>query len=490
MDPGLVGRDAEIAKIWAFLSAASGAPATLVITGDAGIGKTMVWRHVLQAAGCSSRVLSCQPTPTERPLAFSALDDLFGDVAGEVLSALAGPRRAAVEAALLRGPPPGPPSAGLPQAGRALPDPRVLARGILDALQILSGTAPLMVAVDDAQWLDQASASVLEFCVRRLRDEPVSILLTFRSGDTVPLGLDRALPPDRLGHVQLGPLSLGAIGEILRARLGAVLPRYALTRLYDTCGGNPFYALEYARTLLDRPHVSLTREPIPLPRSLDSLVRHRLRRLAPDVRRVGRLVAASSDPRERLIRAAGDDGESWAVIDQAIDEGIIERDGDVLRFTHPLLQSVLYSEMPLAARRQVHRRLSAVAEDIEDRAWHLALGADRPSEEIAGILDDAARRAASRGAPQEGAALSEQAVRLTPAGRPEAARERWVQAADCYFRGGDGSQPGADPVGSGCLPGRPVARIAARPAGHGPVPPQRLAARRADVPAGSGGSAG
>jgi DNA-binding CsgD family transcriptional regulator len=381
-------------------------------------------------------VLSCQSAPSERPLAFSALDDLFGDVAAEVLWALPEPRRDAVEAALLRGPPPGTPSAGLSRAARALPNQRVLARGILDALRILSGVGPLMIAVDDAQWLDRPSASVLEFCIRRLRDEPVCILLTVRTGDAVPLGLDRALPSDRLGSVQLGPLSLGAIGEILRRRLGAVLPRYALTRLYDTCGGNPFYALECARMLLDRPHVSLTREPIPLPHSLDGLVRNRLRRLAPDVRRVTRLVAASCDPREGLIRTACDDGESWAAIDRAIDEGIIERAGEVLRFTHPLLQSVLYAETPLAERRQVHRQLGAVSEDIEDRAWHLALGADRPSEEIAGILDVAAGHAMSRGAPQEGAALSEQAVRLTPAGRPEAARERRVQAADYHFRAG------------------------------------------------------
>ena len=129
--------------------------------------------------------------------------------------------------------------------------------------------------------------------------------------------------------------------------------------------------------LLDRPQASLTREPLPLPRSLDDLVRRRLRRLAPDVWRVGRLVAASSDPRERLIRAACDDGGSWAAIDRAINEGIIERDGDVLRLTHPLFQSVLYTQMPLAEREQVHRRLAAVAEDIEDRAWHLALAADR-----------------------------------------------------------------------------------------------------------------
>ena len=303
-------------------------------------------------------------------------------------------------------------------------------------LRILSGGSPLMVAVDDAQWLDRPSAGVLEFCFRRLRDEPVFILLTVRTGDAVPLSLDRALPPHRLSRVQLGPLSLGAIGEILRSRLGAVLPRYALTRLYDTCGGNPFYALECARMLLDHPHIPLTREPIPLPRTLDGLVRHRARRLTPDVRRVGRLVAASSDPRERLIRAACDNEESWLAIDQAIDEGLIGRDGNVLRFTHPLLQSVLYAEMPSTERRRVHQRLGAVAEDIEDRAWHLALGADRPNEEIAGMLDGAARHAASRGAPGEGATLSEQAARLTPSTRPEAASERTVQAADYHFRAG------------------------------------------------------
>ena len=249
----------------------------------------------------------------------------------------------------------------------------MLARGILDALRILSGRAPLVIAVDDAQWLDRPSAGVLEFCFRRLQSEPVSILLTFRDDSRpFPLGLDRALPPDRLGRVPLGPLSLGAIGEILRSRLGAVLPRYALTRLYEACGGNPFYALECARALARASaHVPRPTSPSPSRASLSDLVRRRVRQLTPDVRQVGRLVAASSDPRERLIRAACDDGESWAAIDQAVDAGLIERDGEMLRFTHPLLRSVLYGEMPLNERRQVHQRLGTVAEDIEERAWHL-----------------------------------------------------------------------------------------------------------------------
>src|SRR5580692_1969314 len=107
VDTGLVGRDAEVAMIKAVLSAASVAPAALVITGDAGIGKTAVWRHMLRTAGQRPRVLSCQPAPTERPLAFSALEDLFGDVIAEISGTLAAPHRLAVEAALLRGPPGG-----------------------------------------------------------------------------------------------------------------------------------------------------------------------------------------------------------------------------------------------------------------------------------------------------------------------------------------------------------------------------------------------
>jgi DNA-binding CsgD family transcriptional regulator len=310
----------------------------------------------------------------------------------------------------------------------------VLARGILDLLRVLSASQPLVIAIDDAQWLDRPSARVLEFCFRRLTAEPVTILLTVRTDDPVPLGLDQAMGPRR---VPLAPLKLGAIAEILRSRSGIVLPRYALTRLYDACGGNPLFALECARTLLNGSSIPPTNEPIPLPRSISDLVQHRVARLAPEVLRLGQLVAASPHPRERLIRAAGDDGESWTAIDQAVDAGLIERDGEVLRFTHPLLRSVLYRDMTLRERRRVHRRLGGVAADVQERAWHLALGADRPDEETAALLDHAARDAASRGAPDDAAALTEQAVRLTSADQPGEASRRTVRAADYYFRAGD-----------------------------------------------------
>ena len=415
-------------RICALFSAGSGEPMALIITGDSGIGKTMVWKHLVKTAlPPSFRVLSCRPASSERPLVFSALGDLLGHAAEEFLPRLPEYRRRAVTGALTRGTPLG-----------SMPDRQVLARGVLDAFRSLSSARPLLVAVDDAQWMDRPSADVLEFCFRRLEHEPVSILLTLHRADLVsPLGLDRALSPGRLSHVTLGPLDLGTIGEILRSRLGVTLPRYTLTRLYEACGGNPFYALESARALVEHQRPSIVNEPIPVPKSLGDLVRHRLRGLSPEARDVGRLVAASSDPRERLIRAAYGASESWVAIDQAIDGGIIERDGDSLRFTHPLLRSVLYAEMTLNERRHLHRRLGAVAEEIEDLAWHLALGAEGPSEQIAGIVDGAARHAGSRGAPASAAVLEEQATRLTPASRPAEARERSVRAADYHFRGGE-----------------------------------------------------
>ncbi len=430
-----VGRDADVAAILAFLSANAAAPAALAITGDPGIGKTVLWKHIVQEIGPSSRVLCSQPTSMERPLVFSVLNDLLGEVARDVLPTLQWSRRKAVAGALLIDEP-GAPQASLTDRNQP-PERGAVARGILDVLRQLSARAPLVLAVDDAQWLDRASAGVLEFCFRRLEREPVSILLTYRKGAPVPLGIDLALPSDRLWVLRLGPLSLGAIGEIVRSRLGAALPRYVLTRLYDSCGGNPFYAIEGARALLDHPHASVGNEPLPIPETLSGLVQDRLGRLTPAARDIARMTAASPDPRERVICAAHDEGESWGAIDEAIDAGVIERNGAQLRFTHPLFRSALYGEMTQGERRRVHRRLAQRTAETEARAWHLALAADRPSEEVAAVLDAAAAHAASRSAPEAAAALAEHATRLTPSSSSDAASQRTFRAADYHFRAGN-----------------------------------------------------
>lgn len=433
MDCGPIGREAETAEICAFLRAAAGTPSAVAIAGDTGIGKTVVWKHVLGAACAGSRVLSCYPAQAESPLAFSALDDLFGGVIGEVLAELPEARRRAVGAVLLHG------RSGLSGADPGHPEPerQLLARGILDVLRALSADRPLVLAVDNAQWLDRPSAGVLGFCIRRLRHEPVSIVATLRDEDQRGLlGLGRELPSGPFLHVRLGPLSSGAIGQILQSRLGTTFSRSTLARLYEVCAGNPFYALESARALLERGRTCSAGEPLPVPDVLGDLVRHKLRGLTGDTLRVGRLVAASGDPREHVILAAHGGREPWVALDNAIDDGIIERDGDVLRFTHCLLRPVLYGEMTRGERREVHRLLAAHAETAE-RAWHLALSAEGPGDEIAATLDAAAERAAAGGEAGTAAALQEQAVRLTPSAEAGQRRERAVRAGDYHFRAGE-----------------------------------------------------
>jgi DNA-binding CsgD family transcriptional regulator len=437
VDPGLAGREAEVAEIFSFLSAGVGAPSALVIAGDTGIGKTVLWKQVTHAAPAAYRVLSCRPAPAEAPLAFAALDDLFGEVIDEVLPELPQARRSALEIAL-RGSVPGPAADGPGDAARPEPELRLLARAVLDAVRILSGDKPVLIAIDDAQWLDRPSAAVLEFCIRRLDHAAVSILLTLQGEDPAcPLGLDQALPPGRLVRVQLGGLSQAAIGRILCSRLGVTFPGYVLTRLHEACGGNPLYSLESARALLERGRPYSVSEPIPIPEGISELVRPRLRTLAPDALRVGRLIAAATDPREHVIWAASGGQESWVAMDQVIDNGLVERDSDALRFTHPLLGPVLYAEMTMSERRDVHRRLAAGAGDIEEQAWHRALGAEGPCDEIASLLDEAMRHAAARGAPESAAALGEQAVRLTPMRLPGSRRTRILHAADHHFRAGE-----------------------------------------------------
>jgi DNA-binding CsgD family transcriptional regulator/tetratricopeptide (TPR) repeat protein len=400
-------------------------------------------------------------------LSFSALGDLFGEVSVDTLATLPPARRRAIEAAVLGMPRVGPDPPSHPGADHARPDQWLVARGTLDVLRIMAATSPLVLAIDDAQWLDPPSAGVLEFCFRRLGDEPVSILLTC-SGDhdsePVPQGMARALSPDRLQQIQLGPLSLGAIGTVLRSKLGAVFPRHTLTRLYEACGGNPFYALESAQALMSGPRLPATNEPIPLPPRLNDLVRSRVHHLSPSVRQVSRLVAASSGPRERVICAAYGDGGSWAPVDEAVSQGIIERDGDLLRFTHPLLRSALYAEMNPDERRDAHRRLGAATTDVEERAWHLALAADRPSEDVARVLDAGADHAALRGVPEAAAALQEQALRLTQASQPESARRRTVKAADHHFRAGsiERSRELIESVLAECRAGPPLASLLLR----------------------------
>jgi AAA ATPase domain len=422
----VIGREPELRRVEEFLGAVQAGPVALVLEGEVGIGKTALWKQGQTAAMARSyRVLSCRPIDTEAQLAYAALGDLLAEVPEEVLAELPGPQRRALEAALLR---------AEPAEQQSLP--RAVALGLLGVLRVLARQAPTVVGIDDVQCLDPPSASAIAFAARRLGDERLGLLLARRLDGAagVPLDLERALPEGRLGRLPVGPLPAEALERLLGARLPAPLPRHRLAQLHGMSGGNPFFALEIASAIArgGDPH-ALTEE-LPVPASLQELVRDRLALLAPPAREAVQVVAALSRPTVTLVdRVMGGRRE----IEAAVAAGVVEVDADQVRVAHPLLASVLLAQLSPARKRELHAGLAAVLDDPEERGRHLALAVEHPDAGVASALDEAASRAQARGAPDAAAVLLEQARRLTPADAGDDARRRGIAAAERHFDVGD-----------------------------------------------------
>ena len=418
MRAGVVGREAELAAIDAFVEAVARGRGVLALEGEAGAGKTTLWRAALERAEAARfTVLSCVPAAGEAALSWAGLTDLLADVPDEVLAALPEPQRRALEVVLLRSAPEGTP-----------PDARTVSVATLSVARSLASSSPVVVAVDDAQWLDPPTAAALEFAVRRLDRERVGILTAVRLGDGPVATFDRVAGDDRTA-VAVGPLSVGALHELLKRRLGHSFLRPTLLRIEQASGGNPFYALEIARELLvvgEPP----TGDRLPVPRDLRTLVAERLRRL-PAATREALLVASTlSTPSVELV-----DEEALLPAEEA-DVARVDERGRV-RFTHPLFASAVYSGASGAARRRVHRRLAGLVEGAEERARHLALATVEPDEDVAAALEEGAAAARAHGAWGSGARLLERARELTPPARREDALRRGVRAALHHLHEGD-----------------------------------------------------
>jgi DNA-binding CsgD family transcriptional regulator len=417
----VIGREAELAAAQGFLDRIADGPAALVIEGEAGIGKTTVWREVIRNARRGSyRVISCRPAEPETKLSFSSLADLLGPVADEVLPQLPEPQRRALEAALLRA-----------EAESDL-DQRAIGAGFTSTLAALGRTTPLVVAVDDVQWLDPSSRRVLEFAVRRLGESPIGVVVTRRGGKEshAPLHLDRAGPDARLERIRLGPLSPAAIHQLVKEHLDMALPRPTLVKLQQASGGNPFYALEVAAALRDAGGPPTSARRLPVSGEVSELVGRRIRRL-PEATKEALLEASGlAQPTVEML-----DREALSPAEEA-DLIVITDDGRV-RFLHPIFAAAVYEAASAPRRRALHRRLAGVVSDIEERARHLALASDAPDAEVARVLDRAAARARARGAPEAAADLVEEACRLTPPDRADELRRRSIEAAEHHFRAGD-----------------------------------------------------
>ena len=425
MDSDIVGRDQEIATAEAFLNSLPEGAAGLLIEGDVGIGKTALWRHLLESAEARGyRVLRCVGDRAEARLSFLGLIDLLVEVGDEELGRLRPLQRGALDVALVRhGPGP----------GRA-PDAKTIALGARSVLVALAEAGPVLLAIDDVQWLDKATAFVLAFVAKRIAGHRIGVVATVRGPHTSsdPLGLDRALGSERVQWLHVGPLSVGALGVLLETRLGHRHPRPVLARLAEVSGGNPLFALEVAQALGPAPVLD-PGAPLPVPESLRELLVGQVTKLPSEGRRALLAAAALSHPRSGVVEAAS----SVAGLAAAEEAGLLRQEGDRVVFAHPLYAAVVYRSASVRRRRAMHERLAALAGDLEERARHLALAGKPPDKTIADALDTAAAGARARGAWNAAAELLELGHRFTPPEQVNEGRSRLVRAAEHHVHAGD-----------------------------------------------------
>jgi DNA-binding CsgD family transcriptional regulator len=425
----VVGRDAELAAVGRLLDRlVGGGVGMLILDGEPGIGKTTVWREGVERAEARGvRMLAARTAAAEAMLSYTTLADLMAPWYETVRRVLPGPQMHALDVALLRA-----------EAETAV-DPRATGTGVVRVLADLAEGAPVVVAIDDVQWLDRATRRVLEFAARRLPGR-VGVLVTRRlDGDEEqPSPLAAALPAGSVERVTVGPLGLAALFHVIRYHLGAVPSRPVLARIASASGGNPFYALEIARALAGGGWRMGEEGVVPVPAALQGLVLARVRELSGAGQRAALAIAALSRPTVPLVVAVlGSVAEAEAAILEAEEAGVLVVDGEALRLAHPLLGSAVYAAASRERRRQLHRLLADVVSDPEERARHLALSERRTNEPAAAQVEEAAGRAGRRGAPDAAAELYAAAVRLTPAADRSGYARRALREAGALLSAGD-----------------------------------------------------
>ena len=393
----VVGRDGVLESAFASVQRTG----RLLIEGPAGIGKTALLRALLdRAAAHGMIVLRCAPTEAEAALPLAALADLLTPLA-DTLDGLPPPQRSAVRSALLL------------EAESAPLDERALAsaaRAILDT-SAASNPAGLLVAIDDAPWLDPPTERALQFALRR-SSVAVRVVITRRTGDRtdprVPLELDAHSPIERLS---LAPLGVGPLHSLLAQRFDVSLSRPTVARLARESGGNPLLAIELTRAVLRLPRMPGPGGDLPVPASMHELVAASLATLPPDSVRAVRLAALLSAPHLSDLSAAGVGPDALDAVEEA---GLVTvDDASYIRFTHPVHAGAVRAGIPTGVRRRLHTVLAESSTDRVERARHLAQCTTEPSDQVAAELGAAAERVRARGAPELAAEFYERAGALT-----------------------------------------------------------------------------
>ena len=365
-------------------------------------------------------MLVARPAGVEASLSFAGLVDLFAHVDDADLDPLPAPQRRALAAALLR-----------EDAVNGRIDRRALATATATALHELAHSGPILIAVDDAQWLDAATVNALSYALRRGVDASIGVLCSIRTDAERLNTFETVLPEERRAELDLTPLTVASLHEVIRARLGHSLPRPTIVKIVERTEGNTFYALEIARELVRRADLAPTE--LPVPASAQDLARLSVGRLPRETRDALLLASALAAPTTAVA--------STAAFEPAEAAGLIEIDpAGRIRFEHPLLAAAIYESVSAETRRSAHQQLAGHSADPETRARHLALAAAGPDEAVAAALDAAAEHTAARGASAAAADLARLALEATPEGAHEARAQRTLTLAHHLLDAGESAE--------------------------------------------------
>ncbi|MFI6937360.1 AAA family ATPase [Streptomyces sp. NPDC050287] len=392
----MTGRETETAEIMRRVAAGRSRSEVLILTGEPGAGKSMLLDFAADRARSEGgRVLRAVGSESEAHLGFAGLHQMLRPVHGG-LDSLPPRQRSALRTVL-----------GLDECTEA-PDGTLVGLAVLTLLSDLAEPAPLLVVVDDAQWIDRASLDVLSFVARRMDSEPVTLLVGVRAAATLP-GFDKGYQ-----RLEIGPLSSEAANRLLDQQPTPPTGRTRV-RILQQAAGNPLALVELARATATRQSDGSSVEgPLPVTDRLERIFAAHAEFL-PEATRRPLLLLAAADATDAPTASRGlpeTDDRAWAPAERA---GLVRQDGPQISFRHPLIRSAIYHAASFEERRQAHLALAELlSEEPDRRAWHLAAATMRPDEDVSAALQATADRARRRGGYAAAAAALQRAAELSP----------------------------------------------------------------------------
>ena len=382
-------------------SAIGGHGGALVVRGEPGIGKSTLLEHARACAG-EAAIVEASGVEVEGQIAFAGLADVVRPVLGG-LGALTRAQAEAIETIL-------------GAASVRAPDRLTIGGATLALLAAAADARPLLVLVDDAQWLDAESQAALAFVARRLGADPVAIIFAARDGEQATFA------GDGIPELRLAGLARADALELLRGHVPSAEVAEALVEL---TGGNPLALLELPAAVTPEQLAGTAplEDPLPVAPAVEEAFARRAFRLGEDVRLALVVIAGDDLGDEALVAGAlAQLGLEAGLLDRAEDDGLLRRTPGGIAFRHPLVRSAVYHAAAPSERRRAHAALAAAFADVDDdrRAWHLAAAAAGPDEQAVAALAAAAGRARDRGGYQAAAAGFERAARLTGPGTARA----------------------------------------------------------------------